>query len=145
MCILFLDYNGWGCSRCWAALVMSLRLSFWVLFSICSRYLQVLISLDCRPSHTLNHLTFKTKFQQILVLLKLNITMAEALADVECEFCCCKSDTIINPKVLECSHVHCMACLTTYYESKHLLLCGHSGCGLVMVYSISNCFSTTRR
>ncbi|XP_067944887.1 tripartite motif-containing protein 2-like [Watersipora subatra] len=57
--------------------------------------------------------------------------MAEALADVECEFCCRKSDTIINPKVLPCSHIHCMTCLTTYYESKHLLLCGNSGCGQV--------------
>ncbi|XP_067944879.1 uncharacterized protein [Watersipora subatra] len=55
--------------------------------------------------------------------------MAEAVADVECEFCCRKSDTIINPKVLPCSHIHCMTCLTTYYESKHLLLCGNSGCG----------------
>ncbi|XP_067944916.1 uncharacterized protein [Watersipora subatra] len=57
--------------------------------------------------------------------------MAEVLADVECEFCCRKSDTIINPKVLPCSHIHCMACLTTYYESKHLLLCGNSECGQV--------------
>ncbi|XP_067944883.1 uncharacterized protein [Watersipora subatra] len=57
--------------------------------------------------------------------------MAEAVADVECEFCCRKSDTIVNPKVLPCSHVHCMTCLTTYYESKHLLLCGNSGCGQV--------------
>ncbi|XP_067944895.1 uncharacterized protein [Watersipora subatra] len=57
--------------------------------------------------------------------------MAEALADVECEFCCSKSDTIVNPKVLPCSHIHCMTCLTTYYESKHLLLCGNSGCGQV--------------
>ncbi|XP_067944884.1 uncharacterized protein [Watersipora subatra] len=55
--------------------------------------------------------------------------MAEAVADVECEFCCRKSDTIINPKVLPCSHIHCMTCLTTYYESKHLLMCGNSGCG----------------
>ncbi|XP_067944882.1 uncharacterized protein [Watersipora subatra] len=57
--------------------------------------------------------------------------MAEALADVECEFCCRKSDTIVNPKVLPCSHVHCMTCLTTYDESKHQLLCGNSGCGQV--------------
>ncbi|XP_067944878.1 uncharacterized protein [Watersipora subatra] len=57
--------------------------------------------------------------------------MAEALADVECEFCCRKSDTIVSPKVLPCSHIHCMTCLTTYYESKHLLLCGNSGCGQV--------------
>ncbi|XP_067944873.1 uncharacterized protein [Watersipora subatra] len=57
--------------------------------------------------------------------------MAEVVADVECEFCCRKSDTIINPKVLSCSHVHCMTCLTTYYESKHLLLCGNTGCGQV--------------
>ncbi|XP_067944864.1 uncharacterized protein [Watersipora subatra] len=57
--------------------------------------------------------------------------MAEALADVECEFCCRKSDTIVNPKVLPCSHIHCMTCLTTYYESKHLLLCGNTGCGQV--------------
>ncbi|XP_067944877.1 uncharacterized protein [Watersipora subatra] len=57
--------------------------------------------------------------------------MAEVVADVECEFCCRKSDTIINPKVLPCSHVHCMTCLTTYYESKHLLLCGNTGCGQV--------------
>ncbi|XP_067944874.1 uncharacterized protein [Watersipora subatra] len=57
--------------------------------------------------------------------------MAEAVADVECEFCCRKSDTIVNPKVLPCSHIHCMTCLTTYYESKHLLLCGNSGCGQV--------------
>ncbi|XP_067944972.1 E3 ubiquitin-protein ligase TRIM56-like [Watersipora subatra] len=57
--------------------------------------------------------------------------MAEALADVECEFCCRKNDTIVNPKVLPCSHIHCMTCLTTYYESKHLLLCGNSGCGQV--------------
>ncbi|XP_067944403.1 uncharacterized protein [Watersipora subatra] len=57
--------------------------------------------------------------------------MAEAAADVECEFCCRKSDTILNPKVLPCSHIHCMTCLTTYYESKHLLLCGNSGCGQV--------------
>ncbi|XP_067944881.1 tripartite motif-containing protein 2-like [Watersipora subatra] len=57
--------------------------------------------------------------------------MAEALADVECEFCCRKSDTIVNPKVLPCSHVHCMTCLTTYYESKHLLLCGNTRCGQV--------------
>ncbi|XP_067944905.1 uncharacterized protein [Watersipora subatra] len=55
--------------------------------------------------------------------------MAEALADVECEFCCRKSDTIINPKVLPCSHIHCMTCLSTYYESKHLLMCGNSECG----------------
>ncbi|XP_067944903.1 uncharacterized protein [Watersipora subatra] len=54
--------------------------------------------------------------------------MAEALADVECEFCCRKSDTIVNPKVLPCSHIHCMTCLTTYYESKHLLLCGNTEC-----------------
>ncbi|XP_067944888.1 E3 ubiquitin-protein ligase TRIM56-like [Watersipora subatra] len=57
--------------------------------------------------------------------------MAEAVADVECAFCCRKSDTIINPKVLPCSHTHCMTCLTTYYDSKHLLLCGNSRCGQV--------------
>ncbi|XP_067945479.1 uncharacterized protein [Watersipora subatra] len=57
--------------------------------------------------------------------------MAEAVVDVECEFCCRKSETIINPKVLPCSHIHCMTCLTTYYESKHLLLCGNSKCGQV--------------
>ncbi|XP_067930884.1 uncharacterized protein [Watersipora subatra] len=57
--------------------------------------------------------------------------MAEAAADAECEFCCCKSDTIVNPKVLPCSHIHCIDCLTTYYESKHLLLCGRSECGQV--------------
>ncbi|XP_067944981.1 uncharacterized protein [Watersipora subatra] len=57
--------------------------------------------------------------------------MADRPADVECEFCCRKSDTIINPKVLPCNHIHCITCLNTYYESKHLLLCGHSGCGQV--------------
>ncbi|XP_067945007.1 uncharacterized protein [Watersipora subatra] len=57
--------------------------------------------------------------------------MAEAVADVECQFCCRKSDTIVNPKVLPCGHIHCMDCLTTYYESKHLLLCGLDGCGQV--------------
>ncbi|XP_067944188.1 uncharacterized protein [Watersipora subatra] len=57
--------------------------------------------------------------------------MADTSADVECEFCCCKSDTIINPKVLPCNHIHCITCLNTYYECKHLLMCGHSGCGQV--------------
>ncbi|XP_067940904.1 uncharacterized protein [Watersipora subatra] len=57
--------------------------------------------------------------------------MAEAVGDIECEFCCSKNDTIVNPKVLPCSHIHCMNCLTTYYESKHLLRCGNSRCGQV--------------
>ncbi|XP_067945001.1 uncharacterized protein [Watersipora subatra] len=57
--------------------------------------------------------------------------MADASADVECEYCCQKSDAIINPKVLPCNHIHGITCLSTYYESKHLLQCGHSGCGQV--------------
>ncbi|XP_067949688.1 transcription intermediary factor 1-beta-like [Watersipora subatra] len=61
--------------------------------------------------------------------------MAEAVTDMECGFCCRKSDTIMNPKVLPCSHIHCINCLTTYYESKHLLLCGYNECGQVFEMS----------
>ena len=57
--------------------------------------------------------------------------MAEAFGEegtVECGFCLSSEDSLIDPKSLPCSHVHCMECLTAAYGHSGLVQCPLPSC-----------------
>ena len=54
--------------------------------------------------------------------------MADGRPSVECGFCLRKNEALEQPKVLPCTHVHCLGCLTAYYDINHIVQCPLSAC-----------------
>ena len=54
--------------------------------------------------------------------------MADGQRTVECGFCLRKNEALEQPKVLPCTHVHCLGCLTAYYDINHVVQCPLSAC-----------------
>lgn len=49
-------------------------------------------------------------------------------AMVECGFCQRKNDALREPKALPCTHVHCLGCLTDYYDANKYIECPFPEC-----------------
>ena len=67
--------------------------------------------------------------------------MAKAYTDdrvIECGFCF-QTDTLDDPRVLPCTHVHCMNCLAEYFELNKRVQCPLPICKYVsyMLYNNS--------
>ncbi|XP_067930066.1 uncharacterized protein [Watersipora subatra] len=58
--------------------------------------------------------------------------MEVPVKDIGCGFCLRRNDVIVDGKVLPCEHVHCMECLTSYYELNYMLVCGQLTCRQVV-------------
>ncbi|XP_067949329.1 tripartite motif-containing protein 2-like isoform X1 [Watersipora subatra] len=63
--------------------------------------------------------------------------MEEASAEMKCGFCMRKNNTMEDPKVLPCNHVHCFGCLSSF-EVNHKLQCPVQGCGKVSSIPLRN-------
>ena len=46
-----------------------------------------------------------------------------ATTEVECGYCWDKGEDLINPRILPCSHVHCLRCLNAHFESDGVIRC----------------------
>ena len=57
---------------------------------------------------------------------------ASATNSKECGYCLRTCDTLENPKVLPCTHVHCVECLTAYYDINHIVQCPLPACRYVL-------------
>ena len=47
----------------------------------------------------------------------------ETEVKIECGFCLASGEDINNPKILPCTHVHCLGCLTASYNISGLVQC----------------------
>ena len=57
--------------------------------------------------------------------------MASAYPDVEiseCGFCLQQNEDLEESKVLPCTHVHCLECLTAYFNINYLIECPLPDC-----------------
>ncbi|XP_067940951.1 uncharacterized protein [Watersipora subatra] len=50
---------------------------------------------------------------------------------VECGFCLRQGVALINPRQLTCNHVHCLECLTGFYDDNNMLICPWEDCRVV--------------
>ncbi|XP_067951870.1 uncharacterized protein [Watersipora subatra] len=50
---------------------------------------------------------------------------------VECGFCLRQGVTLPNPHQLTCNHVHCLECLTGFYDENNILICPWEDCRVV--------------
>ena len=46
-----------------------------------------------------------------------------ATTEAECGYCWDKGEYLINPRILPCSHVHCLRCLNEHFESDGVIRC----------------------
>ena len=54
--------------------------------------------------------------------------MAGKMNNIECGFCLRKDEALEQPRRLPCSHLHCLGCLTAYYDINHMVECPLSAC-----------------
>ena len=52
---------------------------------------------------------------------------------IKCGFCLSKNEDLVDPKQLPCSHIHCMGCLTGFYEEHDIIQCPVAECGYASV------------
>ncbi|XP_067940938.1 uncharacterized protein [Watersipora subatra] len=50
---------------------------------------------------------------------------------VECGFCLRKGVALPSPRQLTCNHVHCLECLTGFYDENNMLICPWEDCRVV--------------
>ncbi|XP_067939451.1 uncharacterized protein [Watersipora subatra] len=53
------------------------------------------------------------------------------LPTIECGFCLRQGVALPNPRQLTCNHVHCLACLTGFYDENNILICPWEDCRVV--------------
>ena len=53
--------------------------------------------------------------------------MASA-TNVECGICSRRNEALEQPKILPCTHVHCLECLTAYSDINHMVQCPLPAC-----------------
>ena len=67
--------------------------------------------------------------------------MAEAEVtdkSIECGYCFSKDGEMKDAKILPCSHVHCLGCLSQYYELNEMVYCPLKNCKYVLQVNVSN-------
>ena len=55
-------------------------------------------------------------------------TSAVNTSDIECGFCLQKNEDLVDPRRLPCSHVHCLGCLSRFFERQELVQCPVQDC-----------------
>ncbi|XP_067939387.1 uncharacterized protein [Watersipora subatra] len=50
---------------------------------------------------------------------------------IECGFCLRQGVALPNPRQLTCNHVHCLECLTGFYDENYILVCPWEDCSQV--------------
>ena len=50
---------------------------------------------------------------------------------IECGFCLRQGVALPNPRQLTCNHVHCLECLTGFYDENNILICPWEYCRYV--------------
>ena len=65
--------------------------------------------------------------------------MADSQTDIECGFCFRKNEALEQPKVLSCSHVHCLGCLSAYHDVNQIIQCPLSACRYVLEKNLISC------
>ena len=48
---------------------------------------------------------------------------------IVCGFCLRQDQALPKPRQLPCTHVHCLDCLTGFFDDNHILVCPLETCG----------------
>ena len=58
----------------------------------------------------------------------MEVDLSDKVTTIECGFCLSKNEDVEEPKQLPCSHIHCLGCLTGFYEVYNIIQCPVTDC-----------------
>ena len=91
--------------------------------------INIMFLLSIRPCNLLRVINIELIFE-VLVMADMEEIVAPA---IECGFCLRQGVALPNPRQLTCNHVHCLECLTGFYDENNILICPWEDCRYVAI------------